>query len=153
MAIFLRLLPHILGVSAILGALWWLDHRGYVRGQDDAARERLITAIMLTRSARQTEQLLGEQINAFGARYEEGRSVIQTTRTIIQPTVTKEIIREPRLSDPAAGLTDGLLHEVNRARSAVGPCSPTAAGGIVCPLPGAGAAEGQEHRRAGAEGH
>ncbi|MCW2361604.1 MULTISPECIES: hypothetical protein [Sphingobium] len=145
MSFLIRALPHVLGVSAILGALWWLDNRGYVRGQADAERERMITAVMLTRSARETEQAIGEQINAASARYEQGRSALQATRTIIQPTVTKEIIREPRLSDPAAGLTDGLYREVNRARGAVGACASTPAGGIVCPLPGAGAADGQEH--------
>ena len=146
-------LPFGIVVVVILGALAWLDHRGYARGQADAEKERLVTAYMLTRTVRDSEQRLGDTINAGAARYEAGRTVIERTRNIINPIVTREIISDPRLSDPAAGLSDVLFEQVNAARRAVGPCTATPSRGISCPLLRANGATGQVDRGDQPEGH
>lgn len=142
-AILLRLLPHALAVAAILGGLWYIDLRGYQRAQADAARERLITALMLTRAVRQTEAQLGERLAVIASTVDvQIAGIEQLNRTDIRPTIVKELSREIRFTDPAAGIPDSVREAINRGIAA-STCAATADGGIRCPLPGPAAAADQ----------
>lgn len=136
-AILLRFLPYGLAVAAVLGAMWYLDHRGYQRAKADAEHERLVNkqAVQAIVSASEKSMLdrLGEIDTDTAARV----NTIQTiNRTIIQPTLTKELTRETRFADPLAGMSDGVRAEINRARNLS--CAPRLDGGIECPLPPVG---------------
>lgn len=39
-------------------------------------------------------------------------------RTIVQPVITREIRNDPRLSNPAAGISNGVRDALNSARGA-----------------------------------
>lgn len=130
-------LPHIAAVAAIVGVVWYLDHRGYERARKDAEQERVVTALMLTRATRDVEKRLADRMDA-NARQTAGQigAIEAVHRTVIQPTITKELTRETRFTDPALGIPDSVRREVNRAIAAVA-CTATPDGGISCPLPDA----------------
>ncbi|MDF0540768.1 hypothetical protein PX699_00300 [Sphingobium sp. H39-3-25] len=131
----IRILPHVLVVAAVLGAIWWIDHRGYARARKDAAYERMVTATMIVRARRDSEAAMAAEIAAIGRTVgDQVAGIRQINRTIVQPTLTKEIASNARYSDPAAGVSVQLLDAINAARAASA-CAATAAGGIVCTLP------------------
>lgn len=140
MALLRPLLPHIAAVTAIVALFWWLDHRGYERARADMASDAARIENRLRIDLRESERRLGDRMMAID-RDMSARiaSLDQIHRTIIQPTLLKELTRETRYSDPASGISDGLRAEVNRALAAVA-CAPAPDGGIVCALPDAGSA-------------
>lgn len=130
-------LPHIAALAALLAAIWYLDHRGYERARRDAAADAALMENKVRSQLRQTERRLAGRIDAIDRGVADQIAGIDAThRTVIQPTIMKELSRETRYGDPAAGISDGLRTEVNRALQTVA-CSPTPAGGIVCALPDA----------------
>ena len=140
MALIRPLLPHIAAVTAILGVLWWLDHRGYERARADMAGQAARLESRLRVELRESERRLGDRMVAIDRDVSARIAGIdQMHRTVIQPTLVKELNRETRYFDPDRGISDSLRAEVNRALAAVA-CAPAADGGIVCALPDAGPA-------------
>lgn len=133
-AILLRFLPHLLVIVAIIGAVWWINDAGYDRAMSDrdAADAKMLSQIRTEQ--RRSEQRLAIAINAIDAAVASQIAGIDATHTETRRVIEREIIREPRLSDPAAGLTDGLFDAINRERAAIA-CAPTPAGGVSCTLP------------------
>jgi hypothetical protein len=115
----LRFLPHI-GIAIALGiAIWRIDAAGYNRARKDAERRELTQAILIAKAERRLSQQISEGLATLDGNAAARLSEINVTeRTIVQPTIVKEIQREARLSNPAAGLTPGLLNAVNQARNA-----------------------------------
>lgn len=115
-AIILRLLPYIAGVGLILAAIWYLDHRGYQRAQKDAEFERMATAIMIGKYVGKLEAEIRETISGIdrnlAARID---NIDLVQRTIIQPTIEREIRNDPRFSDNSLGITDVMRRAINRA--------------------------------------
>ena len=137
MTALLRLIaPHIAVVAAIAAIIWWIDDNAADRTREQLAAASAASEIRLRADLRQSEQRLAETLHGIDRSVTDQLAAIDLVGTVIQPTVTREIIRDPRLSDPDAGLTAGLLAAVNRARAA-GACSATADGGIECALPAA----------------
>lgn len=110
---------HLLIGALILFGIWKIDQNGYSRAkrQAEAAEQKRV----------EMERRLNEKISAAARdavaaidrnTVDRLGSIDVTERTIVQPTIVKEIQRETRLSDPAAGLTPGLLRAVNEARRA-----------------------------------
>lgn len=126
-----RFLPHLIVVALIVGAIWWIDHRGYQRAQKDAEFERAVTALLIERRAAKIE---GNLVNAIAARdgvlVDRLGSIEREDRTVIQPIIREELRNAPHLSDPAAGYGERLRDAINAAirQSA---CSP-ATGGNDC---------------------
>lgn len=140
LALLRPLLPHAVALAAILALLWWLDHRGYQRARTEMAAEAAHVESRLRADLRQSERQLGERIAAIDRHMATRSAALDSLhRTIIAPTVTKELARETRYSDPALGISDGLRAEINRALAAVA-CTAAADGDIVCTLPNAGTA-------------
>lgn len=120
-----RLFPYLAGAAALALAVWYIDHRGYKRAEADAlARQleqdnlRAELALELAELVRQSEvrmqDLLTDSDRQLVQRIAELDSV---NKTIIQPTLVKEIQNDPRLSDPASGITDSMRQSINHARS------------------------------------
>lgn len=104
----IRYLPHIGIALALLAAILFIDHRGYKRAQaDEAAREARITAV-ITKAVEDIDAKTAGRIAAID----------KTQRTIVQPILTREILSDPRFSDPAAGISPDMLRAINRARAA-----------------------------------
>lgn len=109
----IRYLPHIVVALAIIAAVVWIDQRGYERAQaDQAAQERRVTAA-ITKAVDDIDAKTAARL----------ASIDTTQRTIVQPTITREIASDPRFSDPAAGITPDMLRAINRARAASGSAS------------------------------
>lgn len=135
--LLLRFLPQGLIALALLGTLVWIDHRGYARARRDDERERLVTAIMLTRAARESEARLTVRLGQIGSRVQGQIDALDTRhQTLILPALRKELTRETRYADPAAGISDELRAALNRI---IPPVTCTAAAGqrIDCALPDA----------------
>lgn len=132
----LRLIPPGLTLLALIGTLWWIDHRGYRRAMAERdARDAALLGAMRA-DLRGAEMRLADRIAALDADYARQRAALAERHAALQPRLIQEMTREPRLADPALGLTPGLLDTVNRARAA-GACAATAAGRIDCALPAA----------------
>lgn len=132
----LRLLPQAGIALAVICTLWWADHAGYRRAMTD---RDLHDARMLDRirtELRASERRLGLSIQGAEAPYQRQRVALGRAGAMLQPTILKEIADAPRLSDPAAGLSPGLLDALNRARAS-GACATLSPGRIDCALPAA----------------
>ncbi|PZU59845.1 MAG: hypothetical protein DI547_05045 [Sphingobium sp.] len=133
---FLRpFLPHVLAVALILGGVWWLQHIGYQRGRADADADfaRVQAAIRDNRERLETD-LAGKMTDGDRTLSSLISSIDADDRTVIQPTITKEIVREARYSDPACAFTDGVFREINAARGRSA-CAARPDGSIECALP------------------
>ncbi len=136
MAILRLLGPHLAVVAAIAALIWWIDDNAADRTRSQIAAANAASEIRRRADLRQSEQRLAETLHGIDRSVTDQLAAIDLVGAVIQPTVTREIIRDPRLSDPDAGLTAGLLAAVNRAR-ATGACTAAADGGIECALPAA----------------
>lgn len=134
----LRLLPGALAVIAIAAVVWRIDHAGYVRAMADRDARDARMLVQLRSDLRQSEQRLANAIDGIADGYETGRAERDRAFASLRSGLARDIVHEPRLSDPAAGLTRGMLDTINRARAAGG-CATAAAGRIVCTMPAADA--------------
>lgn len=136
----LKALPYVGAVVLVGGAVWYIDHRGYERAEEYAKTEKLRDEkARLEQRSELVEQVGNVQAglqdtviqidSRVGARL--GRLDVEE-RTIVQPTIVKEIQREKRLSDPAAGITDGLRDAINTARSASRRPCPAGSNAAAC---------------------
>lgn len=128
----LKILPYAGFVIALGLAVWYIDHRGYQRAQEEAERDRLEESLtraeaeqLLDKQIKQWEEKLDERLAESDARLAKRIGQIDTVnQTIIQPTLEREIRNEPRFTDPASGLTDGMFRVLNQARALSGsPCA------------------------------
>lgn len=138
----LRVLPHVGLAAALIGAVWWIDHQGYQRATRDAETHDLRLRTQLQSDLRALEQTLSGTLAVIDADTANTRAAIQQARHIIQPAIVKELTRETRYSDPAAGISDSLRAAIDRARAAVA-CATAPDGAIVCTLPAAQPPQGQ----------
>ena len=137
----IKYLPYGILAVLIVGGLWYVDHGGYKRAENEAtARDNarkadlLKVEALLIEQTRLIEGSMQSSINQSDAMIVRQLSNLDlTNKTIIQPTLTKEIRREVRLSDPAAGITDIMRQELNRARgfSQQYPC-PADSNAVAC---------------------
>lgn len=108
---------HIAIALAILGGLWWVDHRGYSRGQADAEAARLERLEQTRELVKAIDVKLDQRLSHIETNLAGQLAAIDTEeRTIVTPTITREILSDPRLSSPACAVSDSLLRELNRAR-------------------------------------
>lgn len=136
-----KALPYIGAVLLVGAAVWYIDHRGYKRAEAEAvaaeSQRKLDLAAFVKAVALEVKDLEGSMqtaINESDSRVVGAMSRLDIeNRTIIQPTLTKEIQREVRLSDPSLGITDVMRGELNRARSfsEQRPC-PAGSNAIAC---------------------
>jgi hypothetical protein len=141
----LRFLPQIGIALAIIGSVWWIDHRGYARAVADRDARDAALLDRMRSDLRQSEQRIALRIDEIADDYEARRAALARTGALLRPIVIGETEYAPRLADPSAGLTPGLLDAVNRAR-ATGPCAAAATGLIACALPAVIPDQGTGHR-------
>ncbi len=133
-----RFIPHGLVILAVLVGLGTVYHFGGKAMAQRLALEREVQARITMKAVRDSEQRIAARLGDIDSGLGDVNRQIDTAqRTIIQPTIEREIIRETRLSDPAAGLTAGLLDAVNAARRLS--CRSGPDGSVACPVPAAAA--------------
>ena len=121
----LRLLPYGLAALALGLAIGFIDHQGYERAQSQnkiiQTQEALTRAEMkleLITQISDFEKKMQSMVDVSDLALSEKVDQIDTVnKTIIQPTLVKEIQSEARLSDPNLGVTDGMLQSINQARA------------------------------------
>lgn len=120
----IRFLPYGAAVLALVAAVWYIDHRGYQRAQHQAEeREKdrklqlAATAILINKALDNTENRMQGIVNQSDRSLTDKINGIDTVnKTIIQPTLIKEIANDPRFTNPDLGITDGMLDSINSAR-------------------------------------
>lgn len=119
---------HIAVVLAIVAAVIYIDHRGYQRAKVDTALAESRRQAAEAEMVRKIEKTLVEGLAAIDGRTADRLAAIdQVDRTIVQPTIVRELARDPRYSDPAAGISVELRDALNAARGAA-PQRPGAGG-------------------------
>lgn len=137
MAILSRIWPHLLAVAAVIGAIWYIDQRGYTRAQKDGQLQRAEAAATFNILLRRSEGRLATIVTSNDRTLADKIAAVRTYhQTIIQPALEKEIARDSLLARPDARLSDGVLRELNAARAGSA-CSRRFDGGIDCALPAA----------------
>lgn len=114
-------------LAALAFGVWYIDHRGYERAEDHYKKQEAQAQIRAEALARQIEQTLTTKLGELDTRTAERLSQIDVEqRTVVMPTLTREIRNDPRLSDPANRLSDGVFNAVNSARAAsANPAAPS----------------------------
>ena len=103
-------------LGLILGAVWFIDHRGYQRAERDAEAERAEIAALIEEAVSGIEDRVVDKINERAVEVVETERRIETIdRTTIQPVIERELRDAPHLSDPARGYGLGLRDAVNAA--------------------------------------
>ena len=111
-----RYLPHLLVVGAVIGAIWFIDHRGYQRAQKDAQFERLVTARLIDRRIAQLENEPAQQLHELdGALVAELGNIETVRRTVVQPAIEEAIRNDPSLGDPDRAVDRSVLDALNTA--------------------------------------
>jgi hypothetical protein len=145
---WLRALPYLAVILAVAGAAAWIDHRGYQRADDAAKLEK---AQADSRAREIANKITGAITDAVATVDKNTAATLSridvTNRTIIQPTIRKEIEREIRFRDPDAGISDGLFNAINTARNLSG--NPAAARELEINLPAVEPVDGPDNRDAG----
>lgn len=107
----------ILIVALFGGGCWYLDHRGYERAQEqNRARENeraLISAAVVRSIDAELDGKLAKISSAANGRIQ---TITTEGKTVVQPIITRELLRDPRLADPNRCLSPGLLSAINAAR-------------------------------------
>ena len=147
-------------VLLVLGAVWFIHHDGYKRADDkaklDKAMEARITAeiaLQVSQQRSEFERKMQQIVGQFDARLAQRLNDLDVVeKTIVQPTLVKEIKSAPHLSDPAYGITDGMLRVLNTARASSWPsgaCVTGSDGSATCRLPAARPVERPDDSNAG----
>ena len=145
---WLRLLPYLGVVIAVASVAAWIDHRGFERAETRAKLDNANAAIRARDLQRTVTAAITIAVGKIDINTADQIAQIKTVnRTIIQPEIQKEIIRDARLRDPDAGIGDVLFSAINRARR-LSRRSP-APGELEIDLPAADPVERQDNRDAG----
>lgn len=146
---FWKVAPYIGAALALLGAVWYIDHRGFKRAEAEAtAREnaarlqeqRLV--ILIKTLTNESEQRMQTFFNNQNTQLVQALGQIETTsRTVVQPTLVREISNDPRLSDVNSGITDGMLEALNTSRALSQCANPAGTPGNRCNILPAGVAD------------
>lgn len=136
----IRIAPYAAAAVALGGAVWYIDHRGFERAEaeatarDNAERlqeQRLV--ILIGTLTSQSEQRLQTLLNNQNTQLTQALGQIETTsRTVVQPTLVREIASDPRFSDVDRGITDGMLGAINTSRALSQCPNPAGTVGIDC---------------------
>lgn len=116
-------LPHLVIAAGLLFGIWYIQDQGYRRAQREYERRELTQAILVLRAEKRLEAKLQQAIGAIGIDVDTRLTELGAARASVQTILQREIIREPRFSDPAAGITPGMLDALNRAGCASHPPS------------------------------
>lgn len=109
-----------LGILAALAfGYWYIDNRATKREKARYEAAEVKAQARADALARQIEQTMITKLAELDTRTAERlREIDVQERTVVQPIITREIRNDPRLSDPAHGISDGVLGALNQARGA-----------------------------------
>jgi hypothetical protein len=113
----MRFLPYIGAILAILAAVAYIDHKGYQRAKQAAELERAQDAIVALNLQRTITAGLAVAVSKVDTQTAAALGNIDvTSRTIIQPTIRREIVKNSRYSNPESGISQEIMDAINQAR-------------------------------------
>lgn len=123
----------LLFIGTILGGVWFIYVKGAqaAEAKAEARHERALrehakaVGDALDKLQADLDRKLGDGFSTVSQRIEQ---IDATEKTIIRPTLVKEIQNDPRLSDPDFTLPNGVRNIINKAR-AESACPERATGG------------------------
>ena len=136
----IKVAPYVGAVVLVGGAVWYIDHRGFSRAEAEADARATELELHRTQLKLDLRGMVDDSETRMSSRIEEGDArlaaqlgnIDQVNLTIIQPTLVKEIQNEVRLSDPSAGITDGVREALNTSRAlSERPC-PAGSNAVAC---------------------
>lgn len=136
----IKIAPYVGAVLLVGGAVWYIDHKGYQRAEQEAEARETERELIQSEMSLEFAEMLREQESRMTTLVNEAdqrlltafNNIDHTDKTIIQPTLVREIQRETRFSDPAAGISDGMRGAINTARSlSERPC-PAGSNAVAC---------------------
>ena len=141
--LFWKVAPYVAILLALGAAVAFIDHRGYKRAEEQAKldnaladKTRLEFKLRLNEEVTKLNTKLNTLRDDLDFDLQRGIQDIRTHQTNAKSALIKEIQSNVRFSDPAAGISDGMLASINRARAATNDaCSTLPDGGISCVLP------------------
>lgn len=110
-------IPHIAIAALLLGCVAWIDHRGYKRAEADAEARWKEQIAIAAAETRRIEGAIGGATQIIDRNTAARVNQIRVNRQTIVQNITKEVINDPRYSDPDNALSDGVWKNINRARS------------------------------------
>ena len=111
--------------ALLLLGFYMIDSRAEQRGKDAAlVAQTLQRQLVLDAAAAVEDQLKADAI----VRDQELHDQLAQIRLTDKTTLIKEIRSETRFSDPALGITDGMLDTLNQARALTGAGGPVTGG-------------------------
>lgn len=116
------LLPHIMIATVLLGAVWFIHHKGYEEARAEAEQARLEDALRTEARLRQTEQNITTAINGV----DRNLSARIRKNAELRGSLNLEGMMNDREKyfGPACELDGGLLDALNRIRAASDPTTP-----------------------------
>lgn len=131
-------------VATILGGVWFIYSKGAEAAENKAKarhqEELRLHAEMVGKALNKLQTDLTGKLDVTYGKLSNRLSDIDTVeKTIIKPTLIKEIQNDSRLSDPSFVLSDGVRDSINKAR-AESACPERATGGDCATLSRAPAA-------------
>lgn len=126
--------------ALLLIGFYMIDSRASQRGRDAAVVLQAQQRQMVIDAANAVEDRL--KASAL-LRDEELHERLTEIRATDKTTLIKEIRSETRFSDPALGITDGMLETLNKARALTG--ARPVVSGSEGPLPAASSSEGPDN--------
>lgn len=109
--------PQLLIGAALIGAVAYIDHRGYERAEQAAlVREAKAEKAAADRQAAIVKQIADAMVQ-IDANNAARLAQINQTRSTVNTIIQKEVATSPRFSDPAQGVTPAMLDALNKARA------------------------------------
>lgn len=107
-----------LAIAAALAlAVWFIDRRGYQRAKEQDHLRQLEQQEITRAVVQAIDADLDRKLAAVSAETNKKIETIDTEgTTVVQPTITREILRDRTLTDPNRCLSPGLLEAINAAR-------------------------------------
>lgn len=151
--LFWKVAPYVGAVLALGAAVWYIDHRGFKRAEAEAAarenaerlqEQRLV--ILIKTMTSESERRMQSFVDTQNTQLAQALGQIETTsRTVVQPTLVREIANDSRFSDADRGITDGMLGAINTSRALSQCPNPAGTVGVDClALPGSLPVEGSD---------
>lgn len=126
--------------ALLLVGFYMIDSRAEQRGQDAAlVLQQKNKQLILDAAAAVEDRMKADAEKRDG----ELHARLSQIKAVDKTTLIKEIRSEPRFSDPALGITDGMFDTLNSARSFTGASSVVSRGEGA--LPGAAFPQGQDN--------
>jgi hypothetical protein len=94
-----------------------IDQRGYNRAKEQDRKADLERQLITADVVRSIDATLDDRLRTVSAKLAGKIQTIDTEgKTVVQPILTRELVRDPSLADPSRCLSPGLLNAVNAAR-------------------------------------